>query len=117
MKADASELESTTQTLHESPVGDVILLPDSPASIRYSGIYSNLLSMDNRDKAFAILTMYDDNNYKISIRAPQNNPAGACDLALKFPTGGGREKAAGVNQLPTDQLDKFIKEFIKNFSS
>lgn len=117
MKADASELESTAQTLHESSVGDVILLPDSPASIRYSGVYSNLLSMGNRDKAFAILTMYDDNNYKISIRAPQNNPVGACDLALKFPTGGGREKAAGVNQLPTEKLDNFTEEFIENFSS
>ncbi len=117
MKQDASLLESSSETVHESEIGSIIILPEGSASIRYSGIYSNLLSMNNKSKAFAIMTVYDENNYKISIRAPQDNPVGACDLALKFPTGGGREKAAGVNQLPCDQVDAFVEEFVKNFTS
>jgi len=30
---------------------------------------------------------------------------------LQFPTGGGREKAAGVNELPTSELNNFIEKF------
>ena len=36
---------------------------------------------------------------------------GASKLALRFPTGGGREKAAGINELPKTELKKFIDKF------
>jgi len=115
MQQDKSALEQST-VVRSSCVGDVILLPDTPSSIRYSGIYSNQLCTDNPSKAFAILTHFDEDSYKISIRAPKDKPYGASTLALKFPSGGGREKAAGVNQLPKKDLPKFIEEFYVNFS-
>jgi hypothetical protein len=110
MKSDEAELGSS-EILHESETGKVILLPNTRASIRYSGIYSNQQTTDNPDKAFAILTSVDGGNYRISIRSPKTNPHGASKLALQFPTGGGREKAAGVNELPKSELNNFIEKF------
>jgi len=110
MKSDESEL-SSSDILHDTETGKVILLPNSKASIRYSGIYSNQQTTENPDKAFAILTLVNDDNYRISIRSPKSNPFGASKLALQFPTGGGREKAAGVNELPKTELHTFIDKF------
>ena len=110
MKSDEAEL-SSSEIMHDTQTGKVILLPDSKASIRYSGIYSNEQTTNNPDKAFAILTLVDGENYRISIRSPKTNPYGASKLALQFPTGGGREKAAGVNELPKSELNQFIEKF------
>ena len=110
MKSDENEL-SSSEILHDSETGRVILLPNSKASIRYSGIFSNQQTTDNPNKAFAILTLVGDDNYRISIRSPKSNPFGASKLALQFPTGGGREKAAGVNELPKSELNNFIEKF------
>mgnify|MGYP001197686079 CR=1 FL=1 len=110
MISDKAELGSS-EILHDTDTGKVILLPDSRASIRYSGIYSNQQTTDNPTKAFAILTLVDEGNYRISIRSPKTDPHGASKLALQFPTGGGREKAAGINKLPKSELNNFIKKF------
>ena len=59
------------------------------------------------------MTLVGEDNYRISIRSPKNNPYGASKLALQFPTGGGREKAAGINELPINQLKNFIEKFEK----
>ena len=116
MKSDEKEL-SSSEILHETNTGKIILLPDTKASIRYSGIYSNQQTTDNPDKAFAILTLTNNDNYRISIRSPKNNPYGASKLALSFPTGGGREKVAtGVNELPKDQLKNFIEKFEETYT-
>jgi nanoRNase/pAp phosphatase (c-di-AMP/oligoRNAs hydrolase) len=107
---DEQELERS-QIVDESSIGVVILLPDSKASVRYSGIYSNKMTTDNPSKAFAILTRFDEESYRISIRSPKTNPYGASTLAKMFPGGGGREKAAGINQLPKKDLQSFIDKF------
>jgi hypothetical protein len=108
--SDKAEL-SSSEILHDTDTGKVILLPNTKASVRYSGIYSNQQTTDDPDKAFAILTLVDEENYRVSIRSPKTNPYGASKLALQFPTGGGREKAAGVNELPKSELINFISKF------
>jgi hypothetical protein len=35
---------------------------------------------------------------------------------MQFPTGGGREAAAGINDLPADMLAKFLDQLKKAFS-
>ena len=42
------------------------------------------------------------------VRAPLNNRTGADAVCRQFETGGGRAAAAGINQLPRDQLGRFI---------
>lgn len=110
MVSDKAEL-SSSEILHDTDTGKVILLPNTKASVRYSGIYSNQQTTDDPDKAFAILTLVNEENYRVSIRSPKTNPYGASKLALQFPTGGGREKAAGVNELPKSELNDFIEKF------
>jgi hypothetical protein len=42
---------------------------------------------------------------------PLNNKQGAAALCRQFPSGGGREAAAGINDLPADMLGQFISLF------
>jgi hypothetical protein len=63
-----------------------------------------------------VLTERADGTYLVSVRAPLENKRGADELCRKFPTGGGRAAAAGINALPADQLDPFIDAFEATYS-
>ncbi len=86
----------------------VVILPDETWSRRISGVYGNQLANQYPDRAHAILSYHPKGGYVVSVRAPLNNKTGADELCMEFPSGGGRKGAAGINQLPTDQLDHFI---------
>lgn len=113
MLLDQDEVNNSV-TLLDKTFGKVVRLPDSISSIRYSGIYSNQLATDNPDMAFVILTTVP-HGYRASIRAPLNRPTGAGALASQFNTGGGREKAAGINLLKEDQLETLFDKFEQAF--
>lgn len=89
----------------------VFILPNEKWARRVSGVYSNDLANQNPDRAHAVLTAKADGNYLVSIRAPLSNKQGANEIVGQFPTGGGRAAAAGINDLPLDQLVKFIDVF------
>lgn len=86
----------------------VFILPDAAWARRVSGSYSNQLTNQLPEKAHAVLTEKTNGNYVASVRAPLNNKAGADDICRKFPTGGGRKAAAGINDLEASELGKFI---------
>lgn len=94
--------------LNETPSSLVVKLPDEAWARRVSGVLGNELVNQNPGKACAIVTEKADGNFLVSIRAPLNNCTGADDVARQFPTGGGRKAAAGINDLPAGQLEKFI---------
>jgi single-stranded DNA-specific DHH superfamily exonuclease len=87
------------------------ILPNEAWARRVSGVYSNDLANQSPDRGHAVLTQKANGNYLISVRAPLNNKTGADELCRSFPTGGGRAAAAGVNDLPADQLGEFIDRF------
>lgn len=87
------------------------ILPNEGWARRVSGVYSNDLATDNPDRAHAVLTIKDNGNYLVSVRAPMSNKQGAADLCSQFPTGGGRAGAAGVNDLPAASLQAFTEAF------
>lgn len=89
----------------------VFVLPNASWARRVSGVYSNDLTNQNPDRAHAVLTEKGNGNYLVSVRAPLNKKAGAAALCMQFPTGGGREAAAGINDLPAEMLNKFIDAF------
>lgn len=89
----------------------VVILPDEAWARRVSGVYSNDLANDNPDRAHAVLTQKANGNYLVSVRAPLNNKVGADEFCRQFPTGGGRAAAAGVNDLPGEELQTFIDGF------
>jgi hypothetical protein len=94
-------LESTSTII-------AVKLDSAPWAGRISGTYGNVLAAENPTKAVVIASSNVDGSLTISLRAPKNNPYGAAAICSKFPTGGGREGAAGVNALPANDLPYFI---------
>ena len=101
----------STQALQANDAIAVFVLPDQPWARRVSGVYSNDLTNQNPSRAHAVLTAKANGNYLVSVRAPLNNKQGAAALCMQFPTGGGREAAAGINDLPVTMLEQFIDAF------
>lgn len=89
----------------------VLILPDERWARRVSGVYGNDLANRNPARAHAVLTERSDGTYLVSVRAPLQDKRGADELCRRFPTGGGRGAAAGINALPGDQLGAFIDAF------
>jgi hypothetical protein len=106
-----------TQAIRASDSAAVFMFPDESWARRVSGVYSNDLANGSPGRAHAVVTERADGTYLISVRAPLENKVGASDLCRRFPTGGGREAAAGINNLPADQLDDFMDQFSEFYSS
>lgn len=95
----------------------VFELPDEAASRRISGVYGNLLANQTPDSAHAVLTLNQDGNYTVSLRAPLDNKQGAGDICSMFATGGGRAAAAGINSLTQSELARFIQAVEEYYDS
>ena len=80
----------------------VCVLPNEAWARRVSGVFVNHLANLNTDRGHAILTNKANGNFLVSV--PLSNKRGAAELCRKFPTGGGREAAAGINDLPSQWL-------------
>ncbi len=104
-RADAAEL------LIESDAAAAFLLPDAPWSRRVSGVWGNAMASARPERAHAVVTAAADGSWRISVRAPDGRRSGADTLVRRWPTGGGRSGAAGVNALPPDELDAFLADF------
>ncbi len=91
-------------------------LPNEPWARRVSGVFANQLATENPDRAHAMLTRKANGDFLVSVRAPLNRKEGADQLCLQFPTGGGRKAAAGINDLPADQVQNFVAKFRKAFT-
>ncbi|MBL8497525.1 acetyltransferase [Nitrosomonas sp. JL21] len=91
------------------------VLPDAPWARRVSGIYANKLANSNPRRAHAVMTPNHAGNYTVSVRASLIDPQGADQLCLQFDTGGGRKAAAGINHLPMNALDQFLRRFQEFF--
>lgn len=89
----------------------VYMMPDEPWARRVSGVYSNDLANADRGRGHAVLTAKASGTYLVSVRAPLENKTGADELCMKFPSGGGRKAAAGINDLPAEMLQEFIDTF------
>ncbi len=109
--SDDMALARAVKPVRASAKAAVFILPDRAWARRVSGVYSNELALASPERGHAVLTERTDGTYLVSVRAPLDNKQGADELCRKFPTGGGRAAAAGINALPGDQLDAFIDAF------
>ena len=98
----------------ESDNISVIILPNESWSRRVIGVYANLLMHDNKNRAHVLMILNNNRSYLVGVRAPYNNKIGADILCSMF-GGGGRRGAAGINSLPKQEKEKFIKEFKKQY--
>ena len=109
-------LAAALQPEHHNTSTAVFMLPNEPWARRVSGVYSNDLANGSPDRAHAVLTLKASGDYLVSVRAPLNNKTGADELCMKFPTGGGRKAAAGINDLPAAMLSEFVDTFAVFYS-
>ncbi len=89
----------------------LFILPSEPWARRVSGVFANRLAQQTPRRAHALLTCLDAGGYLVSVRAPLAKKVDADTLCRKFPTGGGRPAAAGINQLPEWLLNTFLEAF------
>ncbi|MTW20442.1 acetyltransferase [Allochromatium palmeri] len=89
----------------------LFILPAEPWARRASGVYANELAQQAPEKAHAILTCLSTGGFLVSVRAPLSRLEGADTLCRQFATGGGRKGAAGINQLPEADYDRFLDAF------
>ncbi len=92
----------------ESDYNRIFKFPDASWSRRVAGVFSNEKAREMEGKAHVLLVDNGDGTFLVSVRAPLANKKGAVGLCRQFPTGGGREAAAGINALPESMLDAFI---------
>ena len=111
-----SDLEHARRHMPEqAPGAPVYILPDAPWSRRVRGAFGNELAAASPDRAHAILTPNARGGYTVSVRAPRSTQTGADAFCREFATGGGRARAAGINNLPADQIDEFTRRFGQAF--
>ncbi|MCW8944525.1 MAG: DHH family phosphoesterase [Sedimenticola sp.] len=94
---------------------EIIILPSEPWARRVSGVFGNQLTNTNPEKAHAVMTPNSKGGYVVSVRAPLTNRRGADQLCSQFPSGGGRQAAAGINHLPVADFDKFAAAMQKMY--
>ena len=98
------------------PGATIYILPDEQWSRRVRGSFANELASRLPDLAHAVLTPNAQHGYTVSVRTPLVKTTGADALCRKFPTGGGRVGAAGINHLPKERLPEFVREMDRAFS-
>jgi len=122
LKTLAATLESDLrQALCISPervssCGSMTYLPDAAWSRRVSGTLANHLARDEPGIAHAVLLPTSDKAWRVSVRAPMQSPYGADQLCRRFPSGGGRPAAAGIDALPDSERSIFIEAFRQVFA-
>jgi hypothetical protein len=93
----------------------VYVLPDAAWARRASGTLANDLAKAHAGSAVAIVSPRTSGGYLVSVRVPRESAVSADEFCRKFPTGGGRRTAAGINHLPPEELDGFAAAFEAQF--
>jgi DHH family putative phosphoesterase len=94
-----------------TPQADLWVLPDEAWARRVIGTFANRLATDEPHRAHAVLALRPDDACLVSVRSPPGRGPRAVDLCRRFPTGGGRAVAAGIDRLPPERLEEFVSAF------
>ncbi len=111
---DMAKARAVKATL-DQPGHRLHILPAAPWARRAGGVLANELARAAPDQAHALLTRLPAGGFVVSLRAPLTRRQGADELCRRFPTGGGRPAAAGINQLPEEAYEDFVTAFLAAF--
>jgi hypothetical protein len=100
-----------SRPLRETQSAAAWMLPDAPWARRVSGTFANRLALAAPHRAHAVITPCAGGAFRASVRAPRAGAVGAAELCRRFPGGGGRALAAGIDRLEPARLDEFLAAF------
>lgn len=106
-----------TPVLSKTSRTRVILLPNEAWARRVSGVFANQLARERPECAHALVMKLPNGTFRISVRAPLTHKEGADEICMRFPTGGGRKAAAGINALPEAMFEDFIRAFERYYEA
>jgi len=98
------------EPVRRSPGALVFVMPDAAWARRVIGTLANDLARAHADSAVAVISPKKDGDV-VSIRVPRDAVTGADAFCRRFPSGGGRRAAGGINHLPRAELESFISVF------
>jgi hypothetical protein len=93
----------------------LFVLPDAAWARRASGTLANDLAKAHKGSSVAIVSPKKEGGYLVSIRVPSESKVSAEEFCRRFPTGGGRRTAAGINHLSSAELEGFANLFENQF--
>jgi hypothetical protein len=92
------------------------LLPDEAWSRRVLGTLANRRAADDPRRAQAVLAPLPGGGFAASVRVPPGCATGADEFCRRYPGGGGRVTAAGVERLDADGVEPFLEAFGRAFA-
>ena len=93
----------------------VYVLPDEPWARRVSGSMANRLAAERPGVTVAIVVPNTVDCSMVSVRVPADSALRADEFCRRFDSGGGRATAGGINHLPAQRVDDFIRRFQEAF--
>ena len=96
---------------------EVHRLPEARWSRRVMGIFANRRALDDPCRAHAVIVPLPDGGFAVSVRAPRGPAHSAAEFCRRFPTGGGRTTAAGIERLQDDSLEAFLDAFENTYEA
>ena len=112
---DDMELAKRLTPARQVPGAIVFMLPDAAWARRASGTLANDKAKAHDGSAVAIVSPKTDGGYLVSVRVPRDFSVSAEAFCRRFPTGGGRKTAAGINHLPSEEFESFATAFEQQF--
>jgi hypothetical protein len=109
-RADLAETRSLRPS-RAAPGFDAWFLPDEPWARRVIGTFASRLALADPHRAHAVLVPARRGGYVVSLRASSAaNHLSAVEFCRRFPTGGGRASAAGIDRLDEARVDAFLSD-------
>ncbi|MCM2319005.1 MAG: acetyltransferase [Pseudomonas sp.] len=100
----------------EGPGARLYRLPAAPWARRVSGVLANQLAADDPQRALGLLSARSDGDWTFSLRVPADAMLSADAFCRRYPSGGGRQRAAGINRLPDEALEDFVAALLAGYS-
>lgn len=91
----------------------VYLLPDKPWARRLSGSLANQLVGSQEGRSVAVITPRSDGNLQVSLRMGAHCKGRADVFCSRYPEGGGRQTAGGIDRLAASDLDPFVVDLFQ----
>lgn len=101
----------------EGPGARLYRLPAAPWARRVSGVLANQLAAADPQRALGLLSVRSDGDWQFSLRVPADATLAADDFCRRYPSGGGRQRAAGINRLPDEALEDFVAALLAGYPS